>query len=55
MNTWIFSKNGQVTEPLAIAEAKKYVVENQDAYAWQSSYTQWLPVHCISEFQVIKS
>ena len=39
MNTWIFSKNGQVTEPLAIAEAKKYVVENQDAYAWQASYT----------------
>ena len=53
MNTWIFSKNGQVTEPLAIAEAKKYVVENQDAYAWQASYTQWLPVHSISEFQAL--
>lgn len=53
MNTWIFSKNGKVTEPLAIAEAKKYVVENQDAYAWQASYTQWLPVHSISEFQAL--
>lgn len=53
MNTWIFSKNGKVTEPLAIAEAKNYVVENQDAYAWQSGYTQWLPVHSISEFQAL--
>lgn len=53
MNTWIFSKKGQVTEPLALAEAKKYVVENQDAYGWQSSYTQWLPVHSINEFQAL--
>ncbi|MGB1262604.1 MAG: hypothetical protein ACPG52_06830 [Cognaticolwellia sp.] len=53
MNTWIFSKNGQVSEPLELAAAKKYVVENQDAYAWQSSYNQWLPVHSISEFSAL--
>ena len=53
MNTWIFSKNGQVTEPLALAAAKEYVIANQDAYGWQSSYTQWLPVHYISEFQAL--
>ena len=53
MNTWIFSKNGQVTKPLDLVAAKKYVVENQDAYAWQSSYTQWLPVNSISEFSAL--
>tara|TARA_R110000744_G_scaffold84356_1_gene165077 strand:- start:122 stop:1246 length:1125 start_codon:yes stop_codon:yes gene_type:complete len=53
MNTWIFSKNGQVTKPLELAAAKKYVVENHDAYGWHSSYTQWLPVHSISEFSAL--
>ena len=50
MNTWIFSKNGVVTEPLDLVKAKKYVVENPDSYGWQSSFTQWLPVHSINEF-----
>lgn len=53
MNTWIFSKNGQVTEPLDLASAKKYVVENNDAYGWQASYTQWLPVNSINEFSAL--
>ena len=53
MDTWIFSKNGQVTEPLTLAAAKEYVVENQDAYGWQSHYTQWLPVNSISEFSAL--
>ena len=30
--------------------AKKYVIANPDAYGWQHSYTQWLPLHCISDF-----
>lgn len=50
MNTWIFSKNGVVTKPLDLVKAKKYVVENPDSYGWQSSFTQWLPVHSINEF-----
>ena len=53
MNTWIFSKNGQVTEPLELAAAKKYVVDNEDAYGWHSSYTQWLPVSSINEFSAL--
>jgi hypothetical protein len=50
MNTWIFSKNGVVTEPLDLAKAKKYVVNNPDVYGWHSSFTQWLPVNSITEF-----
>ena len=53
MNTWIFSKNGEITKPLELAAAKKYVVENQDAYGWKSSFTQWLPVKSINEFSAL--
>lgn len=53
MNTWIFSKNGEVTKPLELAAAEKYVVENQDAYGWKSSFTQWLPVKSINEFSAL--
>ncbi len=53
MNTWIFSKNGVVTEPLDLAKAKKYVIDNPDAYGWQASFTQWLPVNSINEFAAL--
>ena len=50
MNKWYFSKNGSITEAMDLELAKKYVIANPDAYGWQHSYTQWLPLHCISDF-----
>jgi hypothetical protein len=50
MNKWYFSQNGTVTEPMDFESAKEFVVANPNAYGWQQSYTQWLPIHCISEF-----
>lgn len=50
MNKWYFSKDNTITEPMDFESAKKYVAANLDAYGWQQSYTQWLPVHCISDF-----
>lgn len=53
MNKWYFSKDNKVTEPMDFEAAKKYVVANLDSYGWQQSYSQWLPLHCISEFASI--
>ena len=50
MNKWYFSKDNTITEPMDFESAKKYVAANLDSYGWQQSYTQWLPVQCISDF-----
>ena len=50
MNKWYFSKDNTITEPMDFESAKKYVAANLDSYGWQPSFTQWLPVHCISDF-----
>jgi hypothetical protein len=50
MNKWYFSKKGSITEAMNFESAKEFVVNNPDAYGWQESYTQWLPIHCINDF-----
>ena len=50
MNKWYFSRKGSITEAMDLEAAKEFVVANPDAYGWQKSYTQWLPIHCISDF-----
>ena len=50
MNKWYFSRKGSITEAMDLESAKEFVVANPDAYGWQKSYTQWLPIHCISDF-----
>jgi len=50
MNKWYFSKNGSITEAMDLQSAKEFVTANPDSYGWQQSYTQWLPLHCISDF-----
>ncbi len=51
MKKWLFSVEGKVTGPLAEADAKKFVTENLEAYAWHPSYSHWMPVNCIKEFE----
>jgi len=50
MNKWYFSKNGSIIEITDIESIKAFVIANPDFYGWQPSYTQWLPLHCISDF-----
>ena len=50
MNKWYFYKNNVITEAMDLEDAKEFVVTNPDSYGWQHSYTQWLPLHCISDF-----
>ncbi len=51
MKKWFFSDNGVVTGPLDLKESKELIAKNPDLYAWYPSYTHWVPVSCIDEFE----
>lgn len=50
MKKWYFSKNGKVSGPLNVTEAKNLLAKDPDYYAWQPSFTQWQPVSNLNEF-----
>ncbi|KGJ87710.1 DUF4339 domain-containing protein [Colwellia psychrerythraea] len=52
MKKWFFSDNGEVTGPLGLKESNKLIAKNPDLYAWHPSYTHWVPVSCIDEFEI---
>jgi uncharacterized protein DUF4339 len=51
MKKWLFSKNGKILGPFAEEEANEFVMANPEAYAWHPSYSHWMPVTCVSEFE----
>jgi len=51
MKKWLFSVEGKVTGPLNEVDAKKFVETNLEAYAWHPSYSHWMPVNCVKEFE----
>jgi len=51
MKKWLFSKNGKILGPFAEAEATEFVMANPESYAWHPSYSHWMAVTCISEFE----
>ncbi len=51
MKKWLFSVEGKVTGPLTEDDAKKFVEANLEAYAWHPSYSHWMPVNCVKEFE----
>jgi len=51
MKKWLFSKNGKVLGPYAVDKANDFVISNPDSYAWHPSYSHWMPVTCINEFE----
>ncbi|WP_057831682.1 DUF4339 domain-containing protein [Colwellia sp. TT2012] len=51
MKKWFFSDNGEVTGPLGLKESNEFISKNPDLYAWHPSYTHWVPVSCINEFE----
>jgi hypothetical protein len=52
MKKWFFSDNGKVTGPLGLKESNELISKNPDLYAWHPSYTHWVPVSCIDEFNL---
>ena len=52
MKKWFFSNNGDVSGPFGIIESNELIAKNPDLYAWHPSYTHWVPVSCINEFEV---
>lgn len=51
MKKWFFSNNGAVIGPLDLKESNEFISNNPDLYAWHPSYTHWVPVSCIDEFE----
>jgi len=54
MKKWLFSNNGKITESLSFSEAQEYILENsiEDLYVWHPSFTYWMPLHSIEDFDV---
>lgn len=54
MKKWLFSNNGDITEPFTFAEAQAYISgkKNVDLYVWHPSFTHWMPLSSIDDFEV---
>ncbi|MCJ8319875.1 MAG: DUF4339 domain-containing protein [Colwellia sp.] len=50
MKKWYFSKNGKISGPFELDEAKDFLIKDPDFYGWHPSFNQWRPVSCIVEF-----
>jgi len=50
MKKWYFSKNGKISGPFELDEAKGFLTKDPDFYGWHPSFSQWRPVSCIIEF-----
>ncbi len=55
MKKWYFSKEGEVSGPLGLEEAKSYATQNPDDYAWHPSFIQWKPITSIIELGPVVS
>lgn len=51
MKKWFFSDKGKITGPLGLKESNEFIAKKTDLYAWHPSYTHWVPVSCINEFE----
>jgi len=52
MKKWLFSNDGEITGPLRLSAAEDFIANNPNAYAWHPSYSHWVPVNCIEDFNV---
>ncbi len=52
MKKWFFSDNGEISGPLGLKESNELIAKNPDLYAWHPSYSHWVPVSCIDEFEL---
>jgi hypothetical protein len=52
MKKWLFSDNGKVTGPFGLTESQDLIKKNPSLYAWNPSFTHWVPVSHIEEFEL---
>ena len=52
MKKWIFSDNGKITGPFGLAESQDIIKNNPSLYAWNPSFTHWMPVTHIEDFEL---
>jgi peptidoglycan hydrolase CwlO-like protein len=54
MKKWLFSNNGTITDPFTFTEAQKYISANpnEDLYVWHPSFTYWMPLYEVYDFDV---
>jgi len=54
MKKWLFSNDGKVSEALSFSEAQEYISDHltDDLYVWHPSFTYWMPLHSIDDFDV---
>ncbi len=52
MKKWFFCEHNEVFGPLSLKESNKLISEKPNLYAWHPSYSHWVPVSCINEFEL---
>lgn len=52
MNKWFLSDGNEVTGPFDLGECNKSIEESTILYAWRPSYSHWLPVSHIEDFNI---
>jgi len=52
MSKWFLSDGNEVTGPFGLDKCKKTIEEGSIVYAWRPSYSHWLPVSHIEEFNM---
>jgi hypothetical protein len=52
MKKWFFCEYDKVFGPFSIKESNKLITEKPHLYAWHPSYSHWVPVSCIDEFEL---
>ena len=50
MMKWYFSKDGEISGPLGLEESNKFIAKHSNLYAWHPSYSHWVPVEFIEQF-----
>jgi len=52
MKKWLFSNNGKIIGPLGLTQSQDLIKSNPSLYAWNPSYSHWVPVSLIEEFDL---
>ena len=51
MKKWFFYDYDEVSGPFDLKESNELISTKPNLYAWHPSYTHWVPVSCINEFE----
>ena len=52
MKKWFFYDHDEVSGPFGLKESNELIARKPNVYAWHPSYTHWVPVSCIAEFEL---